>query len=220
MTPPAPPTLTVRHEGSERTFAAGHDVVVGRDLRADMRITHPLISRAHLLLRFDQGRWLAIDNGSLNGTFVNGRRVPVVDIRDGQTVNIGNPGRAAADLRGRAAPRDGRAATANRVDARRHGRPVAGSAVRPAGRPGPPGPTASAAPPGPPPGPPELATAAHPAAAGPAAARRRSNPCTRPLPSDGRPRIRSRSAAAATPHAMSDSAPATQMCRPSGRQAA
>ncbi|WAC90615.1 ATP-binding cassette domain-containing protein [Mycobacterium sp. Aquia_213] len=91
MNSPAPPTLTVRYEGSERTFAAGHDVVVGRDLRADMRITHPLISRAHLLLRFDQGRWLAIDNGSLNGTFANGRKVPVVDIHDGQSVNIGNP---------------------------------------------------------------------------------------------------------------------------------
>src|SRR5690242_5557140 len=91
MTAPPPPALTVRHDGSQRTFAAGHDVVVGRDLRADMRITHPLISRAHLLLRFDQGRWLAIDNGSLNGTYVNGRRVPVVDIHDGQTINIGNP---------------------------------------------------------------------------------------------------------------------------------
>jgi ABC transport system ATP-binding/permease protein len=91
MSQAAPPVLTVRHDGSQRTFAAGHDVVVGRDLRADLRITHPLISRAHLLLRFEQGRWLAIDNGSLNGTYVNGRRVPVVDIRDGQTVNIGNP---------------------------------------------------------------------------------------------------------------------------------
>ncbi|MBV9722545.1 MAG: FHA domain-containing protein, partial [Mycobacterium sp.] len=92
MSQAAPPVLTVRHDGSQRTFAAGHDVVVGRDLRADMRITHPLISRAHLLLRFEQGRWLAIDNGSLNGTYVNGRRVPVVDIHDGQTINIGNPG--------------------------------------------------------------------------------------------------------------------------------
>jgi len=91
MSSAAPPVLTVRFDGSERTFAAGHDVVVGRDLRADMRITHPLISRAHLLLRYDQGRWLAIDNGSLNGTFVNGRRVPVVEIHDGQCLNIGNP---------------------------------------------------------------------------------------------------------------------------------
>jgi ABC-type multidrug transport system ATPase subunit len=91
MSQAAPPVLTVRHDGSQRTFAAGHDVVVGRDLRADMRITHPLISRAHLLLRFDQGRWQAIDNGSLNGTFVNGRRAPVIDIHDGQSINIGNP---------------------------------------------------------------------------------------------------------------------------------
>ena len=122
MTPPAPPALTVRYDGSERTFAAGHDVVVGRDLRADMRITHPLISRAHLLLRFDQGRWLAIDNGSLNGTFVNGRRVPVVDIQDGQSINIGNPdGPALRFKESGGARRDGWAPTPNRVDAHRPG---------------------------------------------------------------------------------------------------
>ncbi|KZS62990.1 FHA domain-containing protein [Mycobacterium ostraviense] len=87
----APPVLTVRYNGAERTFAAGHDVVIGRDLRADVRVADPLISRVHLLLRFDQGRWMAIDNGSLNGLYVNNRRVPVVDIHDGQRVNIGNP---------------------------------------------------------------------------------------------------------------------------------
>ncbi|MGH3562770.1 MAG: FHA domain-containing protein, partial [Mycobacterium sp.] len=91
MSQPAPPVLTVRYDGSHGTFAAGHDVVIGRDLRADVRVAHPLVSRAHLLLRFDQGRWMAIDNGSLNGVFVNGRRVPLVDIRDGQSVNLGNP---------------------------------------------------------------------------------------------------------------------------------
>ncbi len=91
MSRPAPPALTVRNDGSARTFAAGNDVVIGRDLRADVRIAHPLISRAHLVLRFDQGRWIAIDNGSLNGMYVNGRRLPTVDIQDGLHVNIGNP---------------------------------------------------------------------------------------------------------------------------------
>jgi ABC-type multidrug transport system ATPase subunit len=83
--------LTVRYEGAERTFAAGTDVVIGRDLRADLRVAHPLISRTHLIVRFDQGRWKAIDNGSLNGLYVHNRRVPVVDIQDGLRVNIGNP---------------------------------------------------------------------------------------------------------------------------------
>src|SRR3979409_1239056 len=84
----APPILTVRYDGSERTFAPGNDVVIGRDLRADVRVAHPLISRVHLVLRFDQGRWVAIDNGSLNGLYLNNRRVPALDIQDGQRVTI------------------------------------------------------------------------------------------------------------------------------------
>ena len=85
------PVLTVRHNGAPSSFAPGHDVVVGRDLRADIRIPHPLISRAHVVLRFDRGRWTAIDNGSLNGMYVNGRRVPEVDIADGSVIALGNP---------------------------------------------------------------------------------------------------------------------------------
>ncbi len=153
MSAPAPPLLTVRHDGSERTFAAGHDVVVGRDLRADLRITHPLISRAHLLLRFDQGRWLAIDNGSLNGTFVNGRRVPVVDIHDGQSVNIGNPDGPRLTFEvGRHQGMAGRPPETESmgIPVAAHPSGTAWSASRGSGYPGP----AVAAPPGPPPGPP------------------------------------------------------------------
>jgi ABC transport system ATP-binding/permease protein len=93
MSQPAPPSLTVRTDGSQRTFAPGHDVVIGRDLRADVRVANPLVSRAHIVLRFDQdqGRWVAFDNGSLNGIFVDSRRVPSVDVRDGQSINLGNP---------------------------------------------------------------------------------------------------------------------------------
>jgi ABC-type multidrug transport system ATPase subunit len=88
----SPPLLTIWHDGSQHTFTAGHDVVIGRDADADIRIVDPRISRAHLILRFEQGKWLAIDNGSVNGTFVNGYRRPVIDIHDGQSINIGNAG--------------------------------------------------------------------------------------------------------------------------------
>ncbi len=89
--PAALPALTVRHDAATRTFAPGNDVVVGRDLRADFRVAHPLISRAHLMLRFDHGRWVAVDNGSLNGMYVNGQRVPAADLHNGSALNIGNP---------------------------------------------------------------------------------------------------------------------------------
>ena len=91
MTRPAQPLLTVRSDRAEGVFAAGHDIVVGSDVRADLRVAHPLIARAHVLLRFDQGRWIAVDNNSLNGVFLNGQRVPAIDIQDGQTINIGKP---------------------------------------------------------------------------------------------------------------------------------
>ena len=88
-------TRSTRADGSRSPIrgqlAPGRDVVVGSDVRADLRVAHPLIARAHLLLRFDRGRWMAIDNNSLNGMFVGGQRMPMVDIHDGQTINIGKP---------------------------------------------------------------------------------------------------------------------------------
>jgi ABC transport system ATP-binding/permease protein len=90
MTQPAAPELTVRYSGSAHTFAAGNDVVVGRDIHADLRISDPLISRAHLVLRFDRDRWVAIDKGSVNGMYVHGRRVPTIDLEDGLNINVGS----------------------------------------------------------------------------------------------------------------------------------
>src|ERR1700758_2173002 len=91
MSRPTPPVLTVQSDWSQRSFAAGRDVVVGSALRADRRAPHPITARAHLLLRFEQGKWVAIDNGSPTGIFVNGGRVRMVDIRDGQSINVGKP---------------------------------------------------------------------------------------------------------------------------------
>lgn len=90
MNAAAPPVLTVRAHGAEHIFTAGHDVIVGSDLRADVCVAHPLISRRHLLLRFGDGRWRAIDL-SRQDTFVARRRARVIDICDGQRINVGNP---------------------------------------------------------------------------------------------------------------------------------
>jgi ABC transport system ATP-binding/permease protein len=91
MSRPAPPTITVCCGDWQRTFAATDDVVIGRDVRADVRVPDPLVSRAHVVLRCQNGRWVAIDNESRNGIFVERRRVHSVDIRDGEAIHIGAP---------------------------------------------------------------------------------------------------------------------------------
>ncbi|WP_322857363.1 ATP-binding cassette domain-containing protein [Mycobacterium shigaense] len=91
MNSPVQPVLTVRSNRSQASFAPGRDVVVGSDLHADVRVAHPVVARAHLLLRFDRGRWIAIDNHTQNGLFDDGRRVSTVDIRDGQSLTLGLP---------------------------------------------------------------------------------------------------------------------------------
>lgn len=65
--------------------------MVGRDPQADVHVASRLVSRAHQVLRCDGGRWEATDNGSLNGIFVDGRRVSTVALSDGQHLNIGDP---------------------------------------------------------------------------------------------------------------------------------
>ena len=92
MSRPLPPTITVSFGGGwQRTFAPGRDVLVGRDVRADVRLPHPAVSRTHVLLRYHDGRWVAIDNESRNGIFLGEQRVYSVDIRSGQILHIGDP---------------------------------------------------------------------------------------------------------------------------------
>ncbi len=200
MSRPAAPVLTVRSGRSHGSFAAGRDVVIGSDLRADMRVAHPLIARAHLLLRFDQGRWTAIDNNSLNGIFVDGQRVQTADIHDGATINLGRPdgprltfevGRnrglvgllpPTEKLRKIVLPGGPPAAPPPPSGAPRPGPPPPQSGAPP---PGPPPPQSGAPPPGPPP-PPSGALPPPPGAASPPSA------AARPTRSPGavQPRLR------------------------------
>jgi ABC-type multidrug transport system ATPase subunit len=91
MSRPLPQPITVRSGGWQRTFAPGHDVVIGRDVRADVRILHPGVSRSHVVLRYLDGHWVAVDDNSFNGMFVGQRRVSSVNIGDRQTIHVGDP---------------------------------------------------------------------------------------------------------------------------------
>jgi ABC-type multidrug transport system ATPase subunit len=90
------PPLTVWLGSAMHTFPADQDVVVGRHRDCDiwLRDGNPddltLISRAHVILRFDGAKWLAVDN-SQNGVYVAGSRTSLVTIHDRQSITLGSP---------------------------------------------------------------------------------------------------------------------------------
>lgn len=94
------PPLTVLVGPARYVFAPGRDVTVGYGKGCDVPLDRPggppfPAPRPDVVLRFAGSRWMAIDmspNG-IFGIFVDGHRVPTVNIRDGQAITIGDPRR-------------------------------------------------------------------------------------------------------------------------------
>jgi hypothetical protein len=66
-------------------------IALGRGSRCDVVLSHPTVSRRHLELRAaGGGQWLAIDVGSLNGTWLRNRRVARTLVAPGDELWLGS----------------------------------------------------------------------------------------------------------------------------------
>ncbi len=67
-------------------------VILGRDEGVDIRLPVSAVSRRHAELRFERGRWLAVDLESRNGTLVDGHAIteeelePLAELRVGDCI--------------------------------------------------------------------------------------------------------------------------------------
>ena len=86
------PALVVRSGGgrSGETFAPqGERTTIGRSPDCPVFLDDVTVSRKHAELVQRDGRWFIEDQGSLNGTFVNRRRVESAELTDGDEIQIG-----------------------------------------------------------------------------------------------------------------------------------
>lgn len=66
-------------------------VNLGRSLEADVRLEDEGVSRIHANMeRRDDGTVMLNDNGSTNGTYVNGTRVSQMELSDGDRIQVGS----------------------------------------------------------------------------------------------------------------------------------
>jgi len=86
------PALVVRSGGgrSGETFVPQAErTTIGRSPDCPIFLDDVTVSRRHAVLVERDGRWFIEDQGSLNGTFVNRRRVESAELSDGDELQIG-----------------------------------------------------------------------------------------------------------------------------------
>lgn len=95
-TPPSVGRLIVRAQnaapGDEREYLLdGQNITVGRSPSCDVVLDgDQLISRRHALLKFEGGRYVLVDLGSSNGTYINDTEIhEAVPLRDADRILIG-----------------------------------------------------------------------------------------------------------------------------------
>jgi pSer/pThr/pTyr-binding forkhead associated (FHA) protein len=86
------PALVVRSGGGRagETFTPqGDRTTIGRSPDCSVVLDDVTVSRRHAVLVERDSRWFVEDQGSLNGTFVNRRRVESAELSDGDEIQIG-----------------------------------------------------------------------------------------------------------------------------------
>ena len=82
--------LAYDHDGQLRVFALERGWTrLGRSLAADVRFDDPTVSRRHAMVHRGEDVTRVLDDRSLNGVFVNGDRVDMRTLGDGDELTIG-----------------------------------------------------------------------------------------------------------------------------------
>ena len=68
----------------------GERATIGRDAACELRVDDKSVSRRHALVERRGEAWYVVDQGSANGTRVDGRRVAEAELADGQVLRLGN----------------------------------------------------------------------------------------------------------------------------------
>jgi hypothetical protein len=76
-------------DGQRYSLNAG-SIILGRSSEADILVEDTGVSRRHLELRYANGRAVAVELGSTNGSFVNGQRIQgQTELTDGSVITMG-----------------------------------------------------------------------------------------------------------------------------------
>ena len=91
---PPPAVLVKMKQGQvwESMMRFSYTFLIGRHEDNDLQIKNPIVSRNHVRIEFDKEHWWIKDLGSVNGTFVNGKRIKEVPLTGKAELELGKGG--------------------------------------------------------------------------------------------------------------------------------
>jgi pSer/pThr/pTyr-binding forkhead associated (FHA) protein len=82
------PTLYIAQD--DRVISLHEGVTrIGRSITADLELEDMAVSRRHALLVHGDGQTVLLDDGSRNGTWLNGVRIDRAVLQDGDEITLG-----------------------------------------------------------------------------------------------------------------------------------
>ena len=75
--------------GTRFLLAGKSEFALGRDSESDVFLDDVTVSRRHATVHHADGSWQVRDAGSLNGTYVNGKRAAEAALKSGDLVTVG-----------------------------------------------------------------------------------------------------------------------------------
>ncbi|WP_062010942.1 FHA domain-containing protein [Streptomyces hygroscopicus] len=84
------PELVLELNGQTWTLDPSRSYSLGRDPQGDMVLDDARVSWRHATVRWGGHSWIIEDQGSTNGTYVQGRRIQQVEIGPGSAIHLGN----------------------------------------------------------------------------------------------------------------------------------
>ena len=96
--PPLSVSLSVGERPEQRLSIRSSPSVIGRGRGAELSVPDDGVSRRHLSLEVEGGRWFARDLRSRNGTWMGDRRIDRIEVRDGLDLRLGRQTRVEFQL--------------------------------------------------------------------------------------------------------------------------
>ncbi|MDC0935375.1 sigma 54-interacting transcriptional regulator [Pirellulales bacterium] len=82
--------LSGKRSGTNFPLQPGCDTLLGRGTDCHITLPDPLCSRVHAILTGDEEHWVLRDQGSRNGTTVNGQTIREATLDDGHVISLGS----------------------------------------------------------------------------------------------------------------------------------